>query len=150
MSSKQVTIIILYQKHSCTSWNLHLHPSGPQVQRVLLQQARKVAHILPLTVIAMNHFRRVVMHYRKNHNSVTGPTWKYPRYYFKCALPLSSHITSAYCWSLCCTLVSSQVLRVRGLRAGEGLAVRRRALVSLLQGVHTLPYQLHLCWSVNS
>ena len=40
------------------------------------------------------------MHYRKNHNSVTGPTWKYPRYYFKCALPISSHITSAYV--LCC------------------------------------------------
>jgi len=26
------------------------------------------------------HGRRVVMHYRKNHNSVTGPTWKYPRF----------------------------------------------------------------------
>jgi hypothetical protein len=26
------------------------------------------------------HGRRIVMHYRKNHNSVTGPTWKYPRF----------------------------------------------------------------------
>ena len=43
-----MTIIILYQKHSCTSWNLHLQPSGPQVQRVLLQQARKVDHALSL------------------------------------------------------------------------------------------------------
>ena len=29
----------------------------------------------------MCHFRRIVMHYRKNHNSITGPTWKYPRYF---------------------------------------------------------------------
>jgi len=26
------------------------------------------------------HGRRIVMHYRKNHNSITGPTWKYPRF----------------------------------------------------------------------
>jgi len=26
------------------------------------------------------HGRRVVMGYRKNHNSITGPTWKYPRF----------------------------------------------------------------------
>ena len=32
------------------------------------------------TISALWRFRRVVMHYRKNHNSVTGPTWKYPRY----------------------------------------------------------------------
>ena len=44
----------------------------------------------------------------------------------------------------------SQVLWVPGLRAGERLAVWRRALVPLLQGVHSLPYQLHLCWSVPS
>ena len=30
-------------------------------------------------MIAMVNFRRVVMGYRKNHNSITGPTWKYPR-----------------------------------------------------------------------
>jgi len=26
------------------------------------------------------HGRRIVMHYRKNHNAITGPTWKYPRF----------------------------------------------------------------------
>ena len=34
-----------------------------------------------IATIAMCHFRRIVMHYRKNHNSITGPTWKYPRYF---------------------------------------------------------------------
>ena len=52
--------------------------------------------------------------------------------------------------SLCFFIEFSQVLWIRGLRAWEGLAVRWRALVPLLQGVHSLPHQLHICWSVTS
>ena len=76
------------------------------------------------------------MHYRKNHNSVTGPTWKYPRYKRACIFWMRSNI-------------SLQVLRVCGLRSGKGLALRRRALGSLLQGVHALPHQLYFHWSVH-
>ena len=45
-------------------------------------------------MIAMVNFRRVVMGYRKNHNSITGPTWKYPRL----VIWSSPHVSLCFYW----------------------------------------------------
>ena len=52
-------------------------------------------------------------------------------------------------FSGCTQTCDLQVLRVCGLRSRKGLALRRRALGSLLQGVHALPHQLYIHWSVH-
>ena len=52
-------------------------------------------------------------------------------------------------FSGCTQTCDLQVLRVCGLRSRKGLALRRRALGSLLQGVHALPHQLYIHRSVH-
>ena len=58
------------------------------------------------------------MHYRKNHNSVTGPTWKYPRYLCTFLVPVPyPHVVAGSlsswttCWGRTCATTTSTGLR---------------------------------------